>query len=104
MASGDSTGFVYDTSTVSLLQSVAGRSGHSCTHNVLRGKFQPVGAPASSIFYVYSIHLKSGSAAADASLRGTEAALLRADADSLGEGTQVLFVGDFNMQRSDEVA
>jgi endonuclease/exonuclease/phosphatase family metal-dependent hydrolase len=100
---GDSTGFVYDNSSVSLLESVQIGSG-SLTHNVLRGKFKPVGAADSSIFYVYSIHLKSGTSGSDATQRGSEAALLRADADSLGEGTQVLFVGDFNMKGSDEVA
>ncbi len=100
---GDSTGFVYDTSSVALLNSVQIGSG-TLTHNILRGEFQPVGGSASSIFYVYSIHLKSGDAGADATQRGTEAAFLRADADSLGDGTQVLFVGDFNMKGSEEAA
>jgi endonuclease/exonuclease/phosphatase family metal-dependent hydrolase len=100
---GDSTGFVYDTSKVSLLESVQIGAG-TLTHNIMRGKFQPVGSPASSIFYVYSIHLKSGDTGADVTTRGTEAAFLRADADSLGEGTQVLFVGDFNMKTSAEAA
>lgn len=103
LQSGDATGFVYNTSTVSLLQSVEVDPGQ-LQHSVLRGKFQPVGSPDSTIFYVYSIHLKSGSTGNDASLRGTDAALLRADADSLGEGAQVLFVGDFNMQTSSELA
>ena len=100
---GDSTGFVYDTSTVSLLESVEIGAG-TLTHNVMRGKFQPVGSPASSIFYVYSVHLKSGTTGSDETLRGSEAAFLRADADALGEGTQVLMVGDFNMHTSDEAA
>jgi endonuclease/exonuclease/phosphatase family metal-dependent hydrolase len=100
---GDSTGFVYDTSSVTLLNSVQIGSG-TLTHNILRGEFQPVGAPLSSAFYVYTIHLKSGTAGSDATTRGTEAAFLRSDADSLGDGTQVLFVGDFNMQGSEEAA
>jgi endonuclease/exonuclease/phosphatase family metal-dependent hydrolase len=100
---GDSTGFVYDSSTVTLLNSVQVGAG-TLTHNVMRGEFQPVGSPASSIFYVYSIHLKSGDTGADATTRGSEAATLRMDADSLGEGTQVLFVGDFNMHTSAEPA
>ena len=100
---GDSTGFVYDTSTVSLLESVQVGSG-TLTHNVMRGKFQPVGSPASSIFYVYSVHLKSGDTNSDETLRGSEAAFLRADANALGEGTQVLMVGDFNMHTSAEAA
>jgi endonuclease/exonuclease/phosphatase family metal-dependent hydrolase len=98
---GDSTGFVYDSSTVTLLNSVQVAAG-ALTHNVMRGEFQPVGSPASAIFYVYSIHLKSGDTGSDATTRGTEAATLRADADALGEGTQVMFVGDFNMHTSAE--
>ena len=98
---GDSTGFVYDTSTVSLLESV---EIGSLTHNVMRGKFQPIGSDTSSVFYVYSVHLKSGTSGSDATLRGSEAAFLRADADALGEGTQVLMVGDFNMNTSAEAA
>ena len=100
---GDSTGFVYDTSSVTLLNSVQVGAG-TLTHTVMRGEFQPVGGSASSVFYVYSIHLKSGDAGSDVTTRGSEAALLRADADSLGEGAQVLFVGDFNMKTSAEAA
>src|SRR4029079_12294289 len=100
---GDSTGFVYDTSTVSLLESVEIGAG-TLTHNVMRGEFQPVGSPASRIFYVYTIHLKSGTTNSDETLRGSEAAFLRANADALGEGTQVMMVGDFNMHTSDEAA
>jgi endonuclease/exonuclease/phosphatase family metal-dependent hydrolase len=100
---GDSTGFVYDTSTVSLLESMNVLSG-SLTHNVIRGKFQPIGTSGESDFYVYSIHLKSGTTAGDATTRGVEAAALRSDADSLGEGAHVLFVGDFNMQGTSETA
>jgi endonuclease/exonuclease/phosphatase family metal-dependent hydrolase len=100
---GDSTGFVFDTSTVSLLESVQIGAG-TLTHNVMRGKFQPVGSPLSSVFYVYSVHLKSGTSGSDATLRGSEASLLRADADALGEGTQVLMMGDFNMNGSFEAA
>ncbi len=100
---GDSTGFVYDTTSVSLLEAVQ-VGGGTLTHNVSRGKFRPDGTAGASDFYVYSIHLKSGSTGADATLRGSEAAFLRADADALGEGANVLFVGDFNMQGSSEAA
>ncbi len=107
---GDSTGFVYDTSTVSLLETYEipdmdpSPLNRLPTHTILRGKFQPVGSPASSIFYVYSIHLKSGTGNQDADDRATEAAILRSDADALGEGSQVLMVGDFNMNTSAEAA
>lgn len=100
---GDSTGFVYDTTTVSLLESTQVLAG-SLTHSVARGKFQPYGTSGEADFYVYSIHLKSGTAGSDASTRASEASLLRANADALNEGANVLFVGDFNMQGSSELA
>lgn len=100
---GDSTGFVFDTTSVSLLESTPVGAG-TLTHNVVRGKFRPADTFGESDFYVYSIHLKSGTTGSDATLRGSEAALLRADADSLNEGANVLFVGDFNMKGSSETA
>jgi len=100
---GDSTGFVYDTSAVSLLEAQEIEPA-ALTHTVLRGKFRPDATLGESDFYVYSVHLKSGNSAADATQRGIEANLLRADADRLGAGAHVLFVGDFNMQGSTEVA
>ena len=99
---GDQTGFVYDTSTVSLLE--AFEVPGLLTHTILRGKFRPESTLGESDFYVYSIHLKAGTSAAIRSDRAAEALILRADADSLGEGANVLFVGDFNMQSSNEVA
>ncbi len=100
---GDSTGFVYDTTTVMLLNAAQVDAG-SVTHNIMRAEFRPVGTTGESDFYVYSIHLKSGDGSAEAMARGQEAALLRADADSLGQGANVLFVGDFNMKTSAETA
>lgn len=100
---GDSTGFVYDTATVSLLESVEVAPG-SLTHKVLRGKFRPAATFGESDFYVYSIHLKSGDMASDVDQRVSESLVLRNDADSLGEGANVLFVGDFNMKTSSEGA
>lgn len=100
---GDSTGFVYDTTSVSLLESVQVGSG-TLTHNVMRAKFRPIDTAGDSDFYVYSVHLKSGDTVPDATARGSEAAFLRSDADSLNEGASVLFVGDFNMKTSTESA
>ncbi|HEX4415432.1 MAG TPA: lamin tail domain-containing protein [Lacipirellulaceae bacterium] len=100
---GDSTGFVYDTTTVTLLNSMQVDAG-SVTHNIMRAEFRPIGTTGDSDFYIYSIHLKSGDGGAEATTRGQEAALLRADADSLGQGANVLFVGDFNMKTSAEAA
>lgn len=100
---GDSTGFIFDTTTVSLLDAVD-VAPQSLTHTILRGEFRPAGTLGESNFYVYSVHLKSGTTASDETTRGVEAAILRSDADLLGEGAAVLFVGDFNMKDSFEVA
>ncbi len=99
---GDSTGFIYDTSTLSLVQSI--EVPGALTHKIMRGQFRPVETLGESDFFVYTIHLKSGDTPSDASLRASEALVLRNDADSLGEGANVLFVGDFNMKTSSEVA
>lgn len=95
---GDSTGFVYNTATVTLLESVEVDPG---THNVMRGLFRPVDTTGESDFYVYSVHLTSSGGPAG---RATEAQALRNDADLLGEGTSVLMVGDFNLEGSSEAA
>lgn len=100
---GDATGFVYDTSTLSLVGSPVQIAG-ALTHSILRGLFRPTGTTGDSDFYVYTIHLKSGDTGTDISKRADEATILRADADALGEGAHVLFVGDFNMKTSAEAA
>ncbi len=100
---GDATGFVYDTTMLELLSAVA-IEPMTLTHQVLRAQFRPVDTFGDSDFYAYSVHLKSGTGIGDTSIRTNEAALLRADADSLGEGANVLFVGDFNWQGSSEGA
>ena len=64
----DSTGFVFDTTTVSLLESVPVGAG-TLTHTSMRAKFRPADTFGESDFYVYSIHLKSGTTGSDASLR-----------------------------------
>ena len=98
----DRTGFVYDTSTVELL----GVSDMSVgfTHPALRAQFRPVGTDGGFDFYIYAVHLKSGTTSSDMARRAVEAALLRADADTLGDGRNILYVGDFNMQGSGEGA
>ncbi|WP_158265400.1 lamin tail domain-containing protein [Blastopirellula marina] len=99
---GDATGFVFDVSAVSLLSSVTVPG--SFTHDVLRAEFRPTGTFGAEDFFIYTAHLKAGTTSADEITRGNEAALIRADADRLGEGTNVIIVGDFNMKNSNEDA
>ncbi len=99
---GDATGVVYNTSTVDLLDSL--EVPGVLTHSILRSKFRPAGTGGDSDFFIYSIHLKAGSTGADESRRTNEAAVLRADADALGQGAHIMFMGDFNMKDSFELA
>lgn len=99
--SGLAYGFVYNTATLDLLgtHNVSG----SFTRPPLRGHFEPVASTTGDAdFYVYSAHLKAGSG--DSSTRASEAAAIRANADALGEGENVLIMGDFNMYSSFEGA
>ena len=100
--SGDATGFIYDSRSVALLETSNLSSG--LTHPSLRGKFRPVATSGESDFYAYAIHLKAGGTASDRTRRGNETALLRSDADALGDGASIVFGGDFNMLGSSEVA
>ncbi len=100
---GDATGFVYNTSTVTLLENTTVPG--SLTHRIMRAKFRPVGITTMDRdFFAYSVHLKAGNDPSDATRRGLEATILRNDADALGEGANIIFTGDLNLQSSFEVA
>ncbi len=101
-AGGDATGFVYDTSSVALMD-VMELPG-AFTHKVLRGQFRPVDTFGTADVYVYALHLKSGTDVTDVQKRESEMTLVRANADALGDGAHILFTGDFNMQSSSEGA
>ena len=98
---GDATGFVYDTSTLSLLNTQELASG--LTHTTLRGEFRPGGTTGDADFFVYSTHLKAGTSGSDEATRAAEASLLRADADALGAGASVIVTGDLNVRDSFEL-
>lgn len=99
---GDATGFVYDVSAVSLLSSLS--LPGNFTHDVLRAEFRPIGTTGSEDFFIYTTHLKAGSTGDNEATRGDEAALIRANADSLGQGTNIIVTGDFNIKDSNESA
>ena len=98
----DRTAVVYDSSTVTLLGSTELTAG--LTHHIMRAEFRPAATGGTADFYVYAIHLKSGAEASDKTTRAAEMELLRADADALGEGTNIIYAGDFNMDGSSEGA
>jgi len=102
--SGDRTGVIYDSSTVTLVGNAADLTTIG-THPILRAQFRPAGSTAANEqFYVYAIHLKSGDTTSDIALRATEATSLRNDADALGQGAHIIYAGDFNLTGSSEGA
>src|SRR5262249_59378179 len=67
-----------------------------------RDKSHVIGAGPASAFYIYNSHYKAGTASTDLSQRQVEATAIRADADALGQGASILYVGDYNCQSSSE--
>lgn len=55
-------------------------------------------------FYVYSSHLKASNTSADAAERNTGAQALRTNANALGAGQHIIFVGDYNLYTNTEAA
>lgn len=55
-------------------------------------------------FYVYSSHLKAGTASSDAQTRTNGAVTIRQNSDSLGAGTHILYCGDWNLYNNGEGA
>jgi len=65
----------------------------------VRAQFQPVNTNDDTSFFVYSIHLKSGSSAAT---RANETDIIRSDANALSDGKSIIYLGDFNILSSSE--
>jgi endonuclease/exonuclease/phosphatase family metal-dependent hydrolase len=101
-AGGGTLGVVYNTASLNLVEEVSITTGGP--RNAMRYLFRPLAATLAETFYVYVAHFKSGTDSASVSSRAAEAAALRADADRLGAGASVLYVGDFNVYQSSEVA
>lgn len=92
--SGDQQAIVYRNSTVNLLGEfqVPGGSGPRAP---MRYHLSAVADPSAD-FYVYNSHFD----ASDAADRLDEAQAIRNNADGLGQGAEILYVGDFNIRSS----
>ena len=95
-------GVVYDTTALSLVEEVAVTTGGP--RQTIRYRFEPAAGSAADGFYLYNSHLKASSDSTSESTRAAEATAIRANADALGDGVSVLYVGDFNLYTSNEVA
>lgn len=103
---GGTQGIVYNTQTVQLLAeaTVGTASSTGQPRQALRYHFRPVGTDGSADFYVYNSHFKAVNDTPSRNRRLVEANALRANADALGPGANVIFVGDFNVYTSTEPA
>lgn len=98
-------GIIFNRSTVELLSE--GTIGSSSTtgqpREALRYKLRPVGYESgSSDFYIYNSHYKAGDDGTSRTRRLQEATAIRSDADALGRGTRIIYLGDLNTYYSQE--
>ena len=93
---------VYNSAAVTLVGEALVGSTASQPRQTLRYQFRPVGYDASADFYVYASHFKASDTSADEADRNTEARANRANADALGDGTSIVYAGDFNFYSSSE--
>jgi hypothetical protein len=105
----DTQTIVYRTQTVSLLNetTVGAVASSGMARQALRYQLRPVGYDSSADFYIYNDHYKasegtdSPGATSNADRRLAEATTIRANADALGQGANIIYVGDFNLYHSD---
>ena len=101
-------GLVYNTQTVQLIgETMFGNVGTGSTQqprSTLRYQLRPVGYDDSADFYAYSSHWVSDTGSIPNSRRLAQAQSTRADADALGDGAHLIYVGDFNIQTSSGTA
>ncbi len=103
---GGRPGLVYNTQTVDLINEVAfgSVSANTQARQTLRYQLRPVGYDSAADFFVFNNHYKAGTSSSDRSRRLFEAQGVRASGDALGEGTHIIYAGDFNVQSSAEAS
>ncbi|MBC03364.1 MAG: hypothetical protein CMJ34_08700 [Phycisphaerae bacterium] len=70
-----------------------------------RWKLRLVGSSDDAgVVWVYSMHLKANNSEADAAIRLSGAESIRNDADGLPAGSNIVYLGDFNVYSNDEPA
>lgn len=95
---------IYNTTTVQLIAeseaSTASTTGGP--RATLRHQFRPVGYDSAADFFVYNSHFKAVDDASSEARRADQVAEIRTNADALGEGARVIYVGDMNFYRASE--
>jgi endonuclease/exonuclease/phosphatase family metal-dependent hydrolase len=97
-------GLVYNADAVTVLGAtlVGTASTGSQPRQALRYQLRPVGYGSAADVYLYNSHYKSDTGSTNEQRRDDEATAIRANADALGAGKNVIYVGDFNVYTSDE--
>jgi endonuclease/exonuclease/phosphatase family metal-dependent hydrolase len=103
---GGTVGVVYNTQTLQLLAElgVGTVSTSGQPRQTVRHHFQPIGGGTGTDFYVYNSHWKAVDDQEGRDRRLVEAQAIRANADALGNGKNILYVGDFNVYAGSELA
>ncbi len=101
---GGRVALIYNTQTVQLLQEspISSTNINGAARQPMRYKLRPVGYGQEADFYLYANHYKSSTGATNENRRQVEAAATRANADGFGQGTSIIYTGDFNIQSSAE--
>ncbi|MFM7373762.1 MAG: hypothetical protein ACKO39_01225, partial [Chthoniobacterales bacterium] len=96
---------IYRTNSVQLVaetQATTINTNSGGTRATMRYQFRPSGYDSLADFYVYNSHLRPSDSTADANRRGVEVTELRSNADALGQGAHVIYVGDMNFYRTND--
>lgn len=98
-------GVVYNTRTLQLIsETVVGTATVTTgqARQALRYHFHPIGFGPEADFYAYDSHYRANTGTTPVAGRLVEAQAIRASADALGQGAQVLYLGDLNTYTSTE--
>lgn len=97
-------GLVYNANAVTLVAAtlVGTASTGSQPRQALRYQLRPAGYGSAADIYVYNSHYKSDTGSTNEQRRDDEATAIRADADALGAGKNIIYVGDLNVYTSTE--
>ena len=94
---------IYRTNSVQLVgetQATTINTNSGGTRATMRYQLRPLGYDSAADFYVFNSHLRPSDTTADANRRGVEVSQLRTNADALGEGAHIIYVGDMNFYRT----
>jgi len=101
---GGVPGLVYNTDSVSLIDEsrFGAVRGSAQPRSSMYYRLRPVGYGESADIHIFNDHYKSDTGSENINRRLLEAESVRVRGDALGEGANIVYVGDFNIQNSSE--